>query len=247
MHVANAQACLVHELGQIFGHAFGQRCDQRAVTLVCGFAALVDAILYLIFGRTDFDWRVDQAGGSDHLLGEDAASLFHLPIARRRGDISRLRTHHLPLVKAKGPVVDAARQAKAIFSQSQLAPMVPPRHAVDLADGDMAFVHKQQSVVGKILKQCRRRFAGQAACQKAAVILDPRTASGRGDHLEIEISTLLQPLRLQQLAFDLQLFQPLGQFESNRLCRLLHRRARGHIMAVGINAHRIEFDTGFAC
>src|SRR3954452_25213263 len=46
----------------------------------------------------------------------------------------------------------------------------------------------------------RRRLAGQAPGQEAAVILDAVTGAGGGDHLQVEVGALLQPLRLEQLA-----------------------------------------------
>ena len=51
VHVAHAQARLVHELGQVLGHALGQRGDERAVAHLRGLAALVDAVLHLVLDR----------------------------------------------------------------------------------------------------------------------------------------------------------------------------------------------------
>ncbi len=104
----------------------------------------------------------------------------------------------------------------------------------------MAFVDEQQRIVGEIFEQGRRRLAGQAPGQEAAVILDPGAAAGGGDHLQVEIGALLEPLRFEQAAFGLELLQPLGEFVTDRLARLLQRRSRGHIVRVRIDADMVE-------
>src|SRR3546814_14134107 len=77
-----------------------------------------------------------------------------------------------------------------------------------------------------------RRFAGQAVGEETAVILDPRAASGRGDHLEVEMGELLQSLRLEQPALGLQFLESLDEFVPYRFARLFQRRTRRHIVAV---------------
>ena len=78
--------------------------------------------------------------------------------------------------------------------------MVAARHRADLRHGLVAFVDEQQGVVGQIFEQGRRRLAGEAAGEEAAVILDAGARAGGGDHLEVEIGALLEPLRFQQPA-----------------------------------------------
>ncbi len=95
-------------------------------------------------------------------------------------------------------------------------------------------------IVGQIFEQGRRRLAGQAAGEEARIILDARAAAGRGDHLQVEIGPLLEPLRLQQPPFRLQLLQPLGKLVADRLHRLLERRAGRHIVRIGEHPDGIE-------
>ena len=95
-------------------------------------------------------------------------------------------------------------------------------------------------IVGQIFEQGRRRLARQAAGEEAGVILDARAAAGRGDHLEVEIGALLEPLQLEQLALDLQFLEPLGKLVADRLHRLLERRPRRHIMRIGVDLHIVE-------
>ncbi len=118
--------------------------------------------------------------------------------------------------------------------------MVAARHRADLRHRLVAFVDEQQRIVGEIFEQGRRRLAGQAAGQEAAVILDPGAAAGGGDHLQIEMGPLLQPLRLQQPSFRLQFLQPLLQLVADRVHRLLHGRARRHIVAVREHADILQ-------
>ena len=84
----------------------------------------------------------------------------------------RLRAHRVPFVEAQRPVVDAARQAEAIFGERDLAAVVAARHRPDLRHRLVAFVDEQQRIVGQIFEQGRRRLARQAAGEEAAVILD---------------------------------------------------------------------------
>ncbi len=240
MHIADLQPRLVQIFGEILGHPLGQRCDQSAIALGRRRLRFDDQILDLLLDRLDLDRRVDQAGRADHLLGEDAFGLLQLPAARRRRHRHRLRPHRVPFVEAQRPVVDAARQPEAIFRQRDLPAMVAPRHRADLRHRLVALVEKQQGVVGEIFEQCRRRLARQPTGQEAAVILDPRAAAGRRDHLQVEIGALLQPLVLQQFPFRLQLLQPLLQFEADRLHRLLHRRPGRDIVRIGEDADMLQ-------
>ncbi len=209
VHVADLHARFVQIFGQILRHPLGQGRHQRAIALGCGELRLMDQIVDLALDRAHFDRRIDQPGRADHLFGEDAARALHLPRSRRRRDIDGLRAHRVPFVEAQRAIVDARRQAEAIFGQRDLPPMITARHAADLRHRLMTLVDEQQGVFGEIFEQGRRRLAGQAAGEEAAVILDAGAAAGGSDHLEIEMGALLQSLRLEQLALDLKLLQPL--------------------------------------
>ena len=81
VHVAHADALLVHVLGQILGHALGERSDQHAIAVRHHLARLVDQVVDLRRGGAHLDRGVDQAGGPDHLLDEGALRLLQLPAA----------------------------------------------------------------------------------------------------------------------------------------------------------------------
>ena len=120
--------------------------------------------------------------------------------AGRRRDMHRLRPHRLPFLEAQRAVVEAGRQAEAIFGERRLAAEVAAIHAADLRDGDVALVGEDERVVGQIFEQGRRRLAGLAAGEIARIILDAGAGAGRLQHFEIEQRALLEPLRLEQAA-----------------------------------------------
>ena len=142
VHITHAHALFVHELGQIFGHPLGQRRHQSAEASSGHLFAFGDAILHLIFSRADFHWRVDQPGRADHLFGEHAAGLLHLPVTGSGRYTKGLRAHRVPFVEPQRPVVDARRQAEAIFRQCDLAAVIPFGHRADLRHRLVAFIHE---------------------------------------------------------------------------------------------------------
>src|SRR3546814_1671094 len=81
---------------------------------------------------------------------------------------------------------------------------------------------------------------GVQTCALPILLLDARATARRGDHLQIEIGALFQPLRLQQSSLGGKFLQSFRQFEANSLHRLLQRGPRRHMMAVGKNLHIIQ-------
>ena len=101
VHVAHAHAVLVQILGEVLGHALGQRRHQRAVAAARDLLDLAEHVVDLAARRADLDRRIDEAGRADHLFDEYAAGLLHLPVARRRRDVDGLRPHRLPFLEAQ--------------------------------------------------------------------------------------------------------------------------------------------------
>ena len=240
VHVAHADALFVHVFGQVFGHALGQRRDQRAEAPRGDLANLVQKVVDLHFHRADLHLWVQKAGRADHLFGEDATGLLQLPGGGGGRNEDGLRAHRIPFLELQGAVVHAGGQPEPVFGQRELAPVVAPVHAADLRDRDMAFVGEDDGVVRDELEKRGGRFAGGTARQIARIVLDPGAGTGRLKHLQIEVAALFKPLRLKKLAFVRQLLQPLGQFDANALGRLLKRRARGDIVGIGVDADLFE-------
>src|SRR4029077_10112136 len=221
--------------GQVLGHALGQHGDERAVAGERGLAQLADQIVDLRARRADVDWRIDQTGRADHLLGEYAAGLRDLPLARRRRHRDGLRAHRVPFLEAQWSVVHAGGEAEAVFGERRLAAEVAAIHAAELRDGDVALVADHQRVVGHVFEQRRRRLARFAAGEVARIVLDAGATAGRFHHFEIEDGALLEPLRLEQPPGRVELIEPPLQLLLDAADRLDQRRARRHVVRVGID------------
>ena len=91
----------------------------------------------------------------------------------------------------------------------------------------MALVHDDQRVFREIVEQRRGRLAGLAARQVAGVVLDPVAVADLLDHLQVEHRPLVQPLRLEQPAFALEVASPLDELLLDRLDGSLGPVARG--------------------
>ena len=100
MHIAHANTLIIHIFGQVFGHLFRQRRDQRAIAFGCRLADFVDDIIDLVAAvlgdRTNFYGRIDQACRADDLFDEHATGAFHFPIRGRRGHMYGLGPHRVP-------------------------------------------------------------------------------------------------------------------------------------------------------
>ncbi len=253
MHVADANAVLVHVFGQVFGHTFRQHCDERAVTLLRNLAHFIQEVVDLRFCRTHFNDRIDQARRANDLLGKRAAGLLEFPARGSGGNEDRLRAHRIPLFEAERAIVHAGRQAEATLGEGGFTPEVAAEHAADLRHRDVAFVGEDESIVGQIFEERRRRIARIAARQIARIIFDAGARARRLHHLHIERRALFETLRFEELAGIVKLVEALFQLGLDRLDRLLQRRFRRHIVGVGVELHerklvrlsagqRVEFD-----
>ena len=74
----------------------------------------------------------------------------------------------------------------------------------------------------------------------ARIVLDAGARAGRLHHLDVEQRALLQPLRFEQLAGRVQLFQPLLQLDLDRAHRLLQRRLRRHVVRIGVDFDELQ-------
>src|SRR5208337_3639335 len=240
VHVAHPDPVLVQVFGEVFGHALGQGGDQSAVTALRDLLGLAHEVVDLAAGGADLDRRIDEAGRANDLLDEDAAGLFELPVPRRRRDADRLWPHRLPFLEAQRPVVHAGGQAEAVFGQGRLAAVVAAVHAADLRDRHVALVDEHQRVVGQVFEQGRRRLARPAPGEISGIVLDAGAGAGRLEHFEVEYGALLEPLRLEQPALPIELVEPLLELLLDRLGRLQQRRARRHIVRIGVDFDEFE-------
>src|SRR4029078_4104771 len=77
VHVTHADALFVEVLGEVFGHALREHGDERTVAAQRHLPHFADEVVHLRACGPHLHWRVDQPGGADHPLHENAARLLH--------------------------------------------------------------------------------------------------------------------------------------------------------------------------
>ena len=203
-------------------------------------ADLLQQVVHLPLHRPHLDRRIHQPGRPDHLLDHHALRLRQLVGARRGRDEDHLRRARLPLLEIERAVVERRRQAEPVRHQHFLARAVAEVHAADLRHRLVALVHDQEGVVGQVVEQRRRRFAGRAPGQVPRVVLDAVAVADLAHHLEVEHRALVQPLRLEQLAFRLELPAALRELGLDRLDRQARAVARGHEVRLREHRHLVD-------
>ena len=96
MQIPHPNAMFMQIFGQILGHALGQGRDQNPLPFGGTFLGLPQQIVNLRFDRPNNTNRIDQTGGTDHLLGKHAPCAFHFPFARCCRHKHALRAHRFP-------------------------------------------------------------------------------------------------------------------------------------------------------
>jgi len=113
---------------------------------------------------------IDEAGGPDHLLGEDPTRAPELPVSGRRRDVNRLRGASRPhSSNFSGPVVDAGGQGGSHIRPSVALRRKSPLYmAPNWGNGDVRFVDEDDGFVGDIFEQGRRvvRRAGVPSARR---------------------------------------------------------------------------------
>jgi hypothetical protein len=84
VQIADLDSHLEQVLRQLFGHPFGQRCDQNSALTLDDAPNLMDQIIDLALGGPHHDLGIEQTRRPDDLLGHHAASLPQLPGTGRR-------------------------------------------------------------------------------------------------------------------------------------------------------------------
>ena len=211
VQVARGQAAVLHELGEVLGHALGERGHQHPVPGVLDPAALAQQVVHLAGHGTDLDEGVHQAGGPDDLLGHQALAALQLPGARGGGHVDHLVEVLQALVEVEGPVVQGRGQAEPVVHQGLLARAVAVEHAPHLGQGHVGLVHEQDEVLGEVVQERGRRLPRGPAVQVAGIVLDAVAVAQLLDHLQVQLGALLQALGLHQLVGGREVAQPLAQ------------------------------------
>ena len=150
MHVVDLNAGIKQVVGQVLGHALGERGHQHALFAGNALANLILKIVNLPTNRTHIDLGVEQAGRTNNLFN---IVLTHaqLIVARRGRDVDELRNPCLKLIEAKRTVVERRGQAKTMLHQGHLTRTVTFVHAANLRHRHMALIDDAEHILGKVI------------------------------------------------------------------------------------------------
>ena len=116
-------------------------------------------VVDLAFDRTNFNFRIDEAGGTDDLFDNDSGGFCELVRAGSRRYVHELVGAMLEFLKGQRTVIERRGHAEAVFDQHFFARAIAGVHAAQLRDGLVRFVDEHQEVAGKIIEQGGRRLA----------------------------------------------------------------------------------------
>ena len=114
MQVAHLHAEFLVILRQVFGHPLGQRRDQHPLAARRTVTDFSQQIVDLTAHGPHFDHRIEQAGGADDLLHDDAPGLAELVRTGRSRYEHQLADARLPLVEVERTVVERRGQAESV-------------------------------------------------------------------------------------------------------------------------------------
>ena len=150
MHVIDLNAGIKQMVGQVLGHALGERGHQHALLAGNALANLVLKIVNLPTNRTHIDLGVEQTGWTNNLLN---VVLAHpqLVVARCGRNIDKLGYPCLKLIETKRAVIECRRKAKTMLHQRHLTRAVTFVHAANLRHRHMALIDDAEHILGKVI------------------------------------------------------------------------------------------------
>ena len=164
MHVVDLNAGIKQVVGQVLGHALGQRGHQHALFAGNALANLVLKIVNLPTNRTHIDLGVEQTGRTNDLLNVILAH-SQLIVTRRGRNIDKLGDPCLKLIETKRAVIERRGQAKTMLHQRHLTRAVTFVHAANLRHRHMALIDDAEHVLRKVIDQGKRRLTRLATVQ----------------------------------------------------------------------------------
>ena len=132
MQIATADAELGVVLGEVLGHALGQRGDEHPLFVVDPLSNLVEQIVDLTGDGAHFDDRVHEPGRADDLFDDDTLGVLELVRAGCRRDVNRLADPLFELGEVERPVVERRRHTKPVLHECFFPRAVAVVHAPDL-------------------------------------------------------------------------------------------------------------------
>src|SRR3989344_4598552 len=196
-------------LGQVLGHALGDGQNQSALPPCFSYHHLADQMGDLIGRSEDFDLGVEEASGTNKLLGDsrDRFSLTEIELELLGGGrgVEGLGSPGLELNEIQRTVIEGGGETKAVIDQGLFSGAIAPVHTLDLGQTDMRFVDDGEEVflaelfgvVVHVVKQGEWGVARTPAVKVAAVVLDTVDKAEFFDLGEIIIYFLFQPVSFQ--------------------------------------------------
>ncbi len=146
VEVADAHALVAQVGRQVFAESLGQCGDEDSATEFDDFFAAFDEVGDLTVGGADFDFWVEESGGSDDLFDDFAVGGLKFVWAWRCADEHHLGDECFELFEAERAVVQAGGEAEAVFDEDFFAGEVAVEHGADLWDGHMGFIDDDEPV-----------------------------------------------------------------------------------------------------
>ena len=229
MQVAHLHTVVAQVIGELFGHALGQRRDQNTLVLFNSDADLLQHIIDLVGGGPDFHNGVHQARGPNQLFNHLARMCLFI-ISRCCGDKDHLAHPLFKLLQFQWPVVQRTGQSEAVLHQGGFSCAVAVVHAPKLPHQDVTFIKKHECIFGQIIGECAWGLAGFSPREVSGVVLNAFAVPNLTEHFQIKPRSLLNALRLHEFAVSKELFDPLIQLHLDGLNSCKHPVSRGHIM-----------------
>ena len=225
---------------EVFGHAFGQRGNQHALTDAFATPDFRQQVIDLSGDAADLYGRVDQPCGSDDLLHHLAAAQRKFHFTWRSGREYHLADDAEELVSVQGPVVEGGGQAESIFDEGEFSGPVSLVHAADLRECDVRFVDEGEKFCWKVIEQAGRTLTRQTSREVATVVLNAGAHARLEEHIDVEHRAGIETLGFQQLAGRSQLREPFLEFFPNRAHGPLDGRPPYDEVGCGVHGTAIQ-------
>ena len=239
MQVPHTDSQLLIVLRQVLRHPFGEGRHQHAFAVGRPPADFRQQVVDLTLDGPHLDRRIDQARRPDDLLDHDALSLGQLVGSGCGRDKDHLVDPAFPFLEVERPVVERRRQPEPIGHQHFFPRSIAVVHATNLRHRLVALVDNEERILGQVIEQRRRRLARRAPRQVSSVILDTVAVPDLANHLEVEHRSLMEALRLEELAFRLERRSVPPELGFDRLDGFLGPIARGDEMRLRIDGNLV--------
>ena len=222
--------------GEVLCHFCGQRGHQYPLVFLCPCAHLTNEVIHLPFDGTHLNFRVNEPGGADELLGDLLGMLLFVFCGGGRHKDGLIELF-FEFVEIKGAVVISRGQTEAEFHQILLSCGVSSRHAAHLGNGHMGFVHEKKKIIGEKVKQGVGGGAGGSARQHAGIVFHPGAEADLAKHLHIVVGALFNALCFDELSFAFKEGDPLLHFPFDFQKRLFSLLGCGNIVRCREDGH----------